>query len=299
MNKELCLGTAQFGLDYGITNNTGKVQGKEAKLIINKAIKENISYFDTASSYGNSESILGKQIKKEEIKINTKFKTKTNNRFTDEDIRVLEIQFHQTLDKLNKSNIDTYLLHNIDDLKKINSCLLIKWLRTLKKRGFIKRIGISIYDTKDIDEINLDGIEVIQIPVSIYDQRFLNDSVLEKIMNKNISIHIRSIFLQGLLLQTASQWPSHISSSFRNHHANYERKISLSNLTLLESALGFIQGLDFPELVLFGVTKISELELFLEIWNSEKFISNNIDYSNFRWNIKKDIDPRKWLNSGN
>ena len=59
MNK-LALGTAQFGSKYGITNNRGQVEFKEAEQILKLAKNSNIDLIDTAIGYGNSEKVLGK-----------------------------------------------------------------------------------------------------------------------------------------------------------------------------------------------------------------------------------------------
>ena len=67
--KHLCLGTAQFGLDYGITNKKGKIKNKEINFLLNRAINANIKFFDTAFSYGDSEERIGKILKDHEIEI--------------------------------------------------------------------------------------------------------------------------------------------------------------------------------------------------------------------------------------
>ena len=60
---KLSLGCAQFGMNYGFTNERGKVDEDEVKKIIDYAIANDIKNFDTAQSYGNSEEVLGKFIK--------------------------------------------------------------------------------------------------------------------------------------------------------------------------------------------------------------------------------------------
>ena len=56
---KLALGTVQFGLSYGIANRKGQVQTGEVKNILDYAKENKINVLDTASSYGNSEEILG------------------------------------------------------------------------------------------------------------------------------------------------------------------------------------------------------------------------------------------------
>ena len=137
MLPNLCLGTAQFGMNYGVTNKVGEISDTQIKLIIKKALNSNIHYFDTANAYGNSESIIGNHIKNQNIKIITKFSTDVVGPFKNDDIDILELRFKKSLLLLNRARIDSYLLHNPNDLKE-NSFLLIDWLKSLKDRGFIK-----------------------------------------------------------------------------------------------------------------------------------------------------------------
>ena len=59
MISKISLGTAQFGMDYGITNSDGKPSLDKARGIIKKAKSLGIKNIDTASVYGTSETILG------------------------------------------------------------------------------------------------------------------------------------------------------------------------------------------------------------------------------------------------
>ena len=56
MKPQICLGTAQFGLDYGVTNTSGKLLQETIAKILSEAQKENISMLDTASAYGDGEN---------------------------------------------------------------------------------------------------------------------------------------------------------------------------------------------------------------------------------------------------
>ncbi len=295
MIAKLCLGTAQFGMNYGITNKLGKPNDNEIDLIIESALDNNIFYFDTANAYGNSEGILGNKLgNNHNIKFITKFNTGVKSTFSEADIKKLEKNFEKTLERLKTNNIDSFLIHDPNDLKKNDNHLLINWLHRLKSQGKINRIGISIYEESDLESIPLNVLEVIQIPISIYDQRLLKDSFINKLLDKNIKVHIRSIFLQGLLLQVSKKWPNHINESFLNHHIFYEKELLSKNISFMDAAISFIKSLNFPELVLFGVTSISEFNAINESWNCKKSIINKLDFKLFKWDIDEDIDPRKW-----
>tara|TARA_A100001035_G_scaffold175900_1_gene139724 strand:- start:3890 stop:4777 length:888 start_codon:yes stop_codon:yes gene_type:complete len=292
--KNLCLGTAQLGLDYGITNKTGKINHNETELLLKRAVNENIKYFDTAFSYGDSEEKIGEMLKDEDIEIITKFSTNINRSFNLEDINLLNNLFELSLKRLKRNSINAYLLHNPNDFTKGNSKLLLNWLKSIKEKNLIKRIGVSIYNANDLKNIPLKEIDIIQMPLSIYDQRLLDNSIINKLLDNGIAIHIRSIFLQGLLLQDANKWPEMINQRFRDHHKNYQNIIKSNNLSLLEGTISFIKELKFPELILFGITNIKELNEVIKCWYNKENINNKIDYEKFKWFEPNDLDPRKW-----
>tara|TARA_B100000212_G_scaffold329170_1_gene294107 strand:- start:335 stop:1228 length:894 start_codon:yes stop_codon:yes gene_type:complete len=295
MKSQLCLGTAQFGGKYGVTNKDGKPDDKEIELILKNALSNNIKFFDTANAYGDAETILGEKLKNGNINLITKFNSGVKDSFSDYEIHKLENNLKKTLKNLRRNDIDSYLLHDASALKKKNSYLLFNWLEEMRSHGKIKRIGISIYEESDLDDIPLQNIQVVQMPISIYDQRLLKNSFINRLLENNISIHIRSIFLQGLLLQKSINWPKHINKKFLKHHYNYENEISANNLSLMDAAISFIKQLDFPELILFGVTSSLELKSINKSWNSEKVLNNQLNFKTFRWDNINDIDPRKWI----
>ena len=136
MNK-LALGTVQFGLDYGITNSTGKVQIREVASILEYAKEKNINVLDTASSYGNSEEVLGK-IGINHFQIVTKT-TSINNGIN----KVIE-SFYQSLKNLNQQKVDGLLIHNIEEVKHEQFDVLFKKLTGLKQQGLIDKIGFLL-----------------------------------------------------------------------------------------------------------------------------------------------------------
>ena len=76
-----------------------------------------------------------------------------------------------------------------------------KKLFQLKKYG-VKKLGVSVYSEKEINNIiKLKNFpNIIQLPLNIIDTNLLNSKILERIKNKNIEIHARSVF-SGLFLK--------------------------------------------------------------------------------------------------
>ena len=219
----LCLGTAQIGMDYGITNKSGKIPEREVRKILCQAKQKGFVYIDTAQAYGDAEEILGKNLKDaEEFKLISKLPKQEKGGFTREDIKAWYETFSKSIDALQINSFDTYLIHSTEDLKKEGSEYLIEWMMDLKKENNIKKFGVSIYNSMELKGINTEMLDVVQVPISLYDQRLITNGTLDYLKKKNIEVHARSIYLQGLILQPSENWPRWIDGRTRKHHAKLE-----------------------------------------------------------------------------
>lgn len=189
----LGLGTAQFGLDYGINNKRGKIPTAEVFDILKSAHNDGIDTLDTAYDYGDSEKIIGAFINKNisKFKIVTKL-PKTN-------IKEYEFYLKQSLINLSLKNIYGYLFHDFQSFVKYPE--ILDGLRKFQEKGVIKKIGFSLYYTEELSYLLNKNcrFDIIQIPYSILDQRFF--PFFEKLKQKKIEIHTRSVFLQGLVFK--------------------------------------------------------------------------------------------------
>ena len=296
MSPSICLGTAQLGMDYGITNTYGKTQIEEAKSIFRICSNNEIKYVDTAQSYGNSEEVIGKCIpKKHDFRLISKLTLNSQLKWDKDSVKGWEKSFQKTLINLKVNKIDSFLIHNPSELDNYKKEILIEWLNSLKERKFIKRIGISIYESNELDNLPLEAFQVIQVPLSIYDQRMLRDGTINKLAMNGFDIHVRSVFLQGLVLQSSDNWPQFLSSSFKSHHFKLTKYCDNNNLTLLDFALGFIKRFKQIEATVIGVNTGSHLKNILSSWSKD--INNEIFHGiDTSWATQEDIDPRFWKN---
>ena len=297
MSPRLCLGTAQFGLDYGITNKIGKLKINEINSILHAAKKEGINYIDTAQAYGNAEVLLGDAYPIENnFKLINKFSLLGKRSLEKNVIYELEENLNNSLQNLRISQIDSFLLHDHNDLLIEESYKLIDWMISLKARSIVKRIGISIYNLEDLDQIPIETFDVFQVPLSLYDQRFKNSGVINNLKKMGKAIHVRSIFLQGLILDSPSNWPDYFSEVFRSHHKFIYESVSQKNMNMLEATLSFLFNCSEIECILFGVTSISEFNQILSTWKSCKNISKKFNdlKLDFAFDKTNETDPRFW-----
>lgn len=196
---ELVLGTAQLGMNYGVNNISGKPSFSEGFNILKKAFENGVNMVNTALAYGNSELIIGEFMSRTNryFKIATKLpKLKYCENLKDQ----VEAYIEKSLNNLRVKKIDYYFLHSFEDYK--NNIEIIKILKQNQENGKVQKIGVSIYDTYELDYIlnNSEGfIDIVQIPFNIFDLRWIKDSILERTKEKGIEVFVRSIYLQGLL----------------------------------------------------------------------------------------------------
>jgi aryl-alcohol dehydrogenase-like predicted oxidoreductase len=250
--NKIILGTVQFGTDYGISNKAGQPGVEEINEIISLASLNGIDTYDTAPAYGESEIILGQVLPK-----SSKIVTKTSNINSmlkaSEISDFLQSSFESSLNELNKDSIYGLLVHSADDLISSRGDHLYAWLKKIKSDSYVSKIGVSVYTADQIDFI-LDNykIDIIQLPLNILDQRLIKSGHLKKLKDHNVEIHVRSVFLQGLLLMNYKTLPEYFSP-YLNILNRFLKECKKRNLSALELSLGFVINQEEIDKVIVGV----------------------------------------------
>lgn len=205
----ICLGTVQFGLDYGIANNRGKVPRQEVFEVLKYAQGIGLNTLDTSVAYGDSERIIGEYIEKAPIPFEIVSKILVDSGGFDPDGVRLELQ--GSLQRLKVKKLHGCLIHRFEDFLKHDQ--LWNVLETFKKENLVEKIGFSLYRPGDLDLIRDRGIsfDIIQVPFSIFDRRF--EKYFESLKDQNIEIHVRSVFLQGLAFLRPDRLPDNLRSA--------------------------------------------------------------------------------------
>ncbi|MBD3231359.1 aldo/keto reductase [Candidatus Dependentiae bacterium] len=285
MNK-IALGTAQFGLDYGINNLSGKIAENISHQILRYAYDRKIDYIDTAYVYGDSEQVLGSFIKKNKInfKIISKFSCCSIDNF--------EKSFIESLHRLNSKQLYGYLVHDFKFFIK-NPLLWTKFLK-IKNDLLVSKIGFSLYFEEELDYLLDSGIEfdIIQVPYSIFDQRFAKYFRILK--SKGIEIFVRSVFLQGLVFKSFENLEPKFSK-FKCKLKALNKLAEELNLSISSICLNFAVLNDYIDKVVIGFDNLDHFkqDLFnLKQINEIKKIENNLLY--FKEDDNNIIIPINW-----
>ncbi len=294
MTPQLCLGTAQFGMDYGITNAAGQVREEDVADLLTRAEGAGIRWLDTAQAYGNAEAVLGRNLPAgHKFRLISKLPAQPQAAFEPEDVLAWEQAFRSSCDRLGLGGLDALLLHAPADLSKPGGDQLEHWMLGLRQRGLVQRLGVSIYGAEDLKYVNSELLDLVQLPLSLFDQRLLQDGTVARLRERGTAIHARSLYLQGLLLTPAQQWPSWVGPEVRCHQLRLEALAKDRGCRLIDLVLGFAQAQKDLEVVVLGLCSAPELAELQAAWSQ----TSPWQEGEWRaWALQDPgiIDPRCW-----
>ena len=297
MQPAICLGTAQFGLPYGITNAAGKVEASEVRALLEAAASTSLAFLDTAQAYGEAETVLGQTLPpNHDFKLINKLQPQSQSSFTAKDCIAWEKRFEDSLLRLRQPCIDALLLHSAMDLKKPGGEHLREWLISLRERKLVHRLGVSIYDSAELNGVPRELLDLVQLPLSLYDQRLLADGTIAQLRAQGCSVHARSLYLQGLLVSPLAIWPKWVKNSVCKHHAKLEKLAATRGHTLLECALSFARAQEHLEAVVIGICSREQLEELLRAWDTSSPWFGD-EWNQWSLNEPEILDPRRWPQS--
>ena len=271
---------------YGATNNFPPPSLDDVGEILEFAIDNNIRHLDTAASYGDSEEILGK-IGVSNFVVTTKLPHIGNSPIVAKNW--VELQIEGSLKRLRLDTISTVLFHNCDDLLGRNGDLLWSELSAIKAAGTISKIGVSVYDEDELAKVlERYKIDVVQVPCNILDGRFRRSDLLDTLINRNIQIQVRSIFLQGVLIAEPLKRPQYFHQ-FREYLEPWDTWIAQNKLDARSACFAYVDQLGYADFALIGVGSKSQLSELLVARQTTVNLDKDFSCPELRL-----IDPRLW-----
>jgi aryl-alcohol dehydrogenase-like predicted oxidoreductase len=292
--SRLILGTAPFGLPYGLGSSGQAVSRAEVERILALAWEHGIDTLDTAAAYGEAESVIGgAKSKQARFKIVSKTPRIGKDRIAKDDVEKVHAAARASIERLKIESLDSLLVHHAPDLLAPGGAEVFRALQALKQEGVAGRLGVSVYDAEVLNSVLTSyPIEVVQLPLNLLDQRFARDGTLAALAKRGIEVHARSIFLQGVL----STDPEKLPPRFENARARLSllrSEATAAGMSAQAAALGYVSGCKEVTRIVIGVQSAGELMTDIAAFTNIPS-RLDIDFSAYAMDDPEIIDPRRW-----
>jgi aryl-alcohol dehydrogenase-like predicted oxidoreductase len=287
MSSRLALGTVQFGTSYGVANTLGQVSREETALILGHAWSAGIDTLDTAINYGESEQRLGETGVRQWQVIS---KLPEIPKACTDVASWVQDSVMDSIGKLGVSRLRGLLLHRSEQLLGPQGEALYKALVATREQGKVEKIGISIYSPDELDVLLPHySFDLVQAPFNILDRRLVASGWLARLHQAGTEVHIRSVFLQGLLLMDAVTRPEKFNR-WQPLWDEWHSWLIDHESTPLQACLGFIQSQPEISRIVLGVDSLQHLK--------EIIATSHLDSIIFPANLKCAdialINPAEW-----
>jgi aryl-alcohol dehydrogenase-like predicted oxidoreductase len=261
MLSRFALGTVQFGSNYGVSNRTGQPSESETAKILEGAAEAGIGYIDTASAYGEAETLIGRYwppgkpvriVCKAPAIQDAEIEARHGTHWLDDIAR--------SLDRLKRNRIHAVLVHRATDLRKPGWQYLVDALRAMRERNWTTSIGASVYDDAQLALVESRfSPQLVQLPFNALDRRMAASGAIARLKHAGTEVHARSIFLQGLLLMTPETLPIYFAP-LRAQITKLHRRWAEHGLAPLEGSLGCALAEGDIDAIVVGVNRRVEFD---------------------------------------
>lgn len=201
VQQKLALGTVQFGMAYGATHDGPPPGQAEVRRILECAAAAGIDVLDSAAAYGEAEAVLGTL---SDAAPHARVVTKLSGivgATPAETAAAAADQFGRSLHLLRRESLYGVLAHHAGDLLGGHGDALWQALERLRDGGLVQRIGVSVYTPDEVETLlERYPLGLVQVPRNVLDGRFVARGTLERLAAAGVEVHVRSAFLQGVLL---------------------------------------------------------------------------------------------------
>lgn len=282
---ELALGTVQFGLRYGIAGPASRVPRDEARAILRRAFELGVRTLDTAAAYGDIEPHLLALTDGLPLRVVSKLPARPPGLAGAAATQWAAEQVRQSAQRLGGS-LQALLFHRAEDLLEADGATLWQAAATQCAVYGVATLGVSVYDPQTLARLRERfPVALAQVPGSALDQRFAQAAP----SGSRVPLHLRSAFLQGLLLMPESAATAKLpvaAAALRRWHAWCAER----GLPALDAALGVVKGFADVTHCVVGVDRIDQLEAIAAAWQRARPLAA----AELASTDLALIDPRRW-----
>jgi aryl-alcohol dehydrogenase-like predicted oxidoreductase len=201
-------------------------------------------------------------------------------------------RFMRSLDNLRQGKLHGLLVHRGALLSQPGAQHIVDALHALRDQKLVSRIGVSVYDGTELNAVEAGfDFDIVQLPVSIADQRLVRSGHLTRLKRRGVEIHARSVFLQGLLLMD----PATLCRTFSPVAPLLERfalACRSANCSPLEACLQFVLGLEAVDHLVVGVNAVDELAATIAACRAVD--RSSVDFADLAFDQPRFLNPALW-----
>lgn len=284
---KIALGTAQFGMPYGVANASGQVAEPEIAAMLELARAGSVDTLDTAMAYGDSEARLG-AAGVGAFRVISKLPPAPPG--IGDAAAWVRSMVLDSIRRLRVPALGGLLLHRSQDLLGAQGAEIHQGLRAVQAEGLVQRIGVSIYAPAELDAIwPRFRPDVVQAPYNLLDRRIERSGWLARMKDAGVEVHVRSAFLQGLLLMDRAKRPERFSEWSALWDA-WEGWLAAPNRSPLEACLALPMSRPEIDRIVVGADSRSHLQAILEAARE----SLAVGFPDLSTEDERLIDPSQW-----
>lgn len=283
---ELALGTVQFGLRYGVAGREVAVPSDEARAILQRAAALGVRLLDTATAYGDIEQRLAALADGLPLRIVSKLPACPASLDSVAAAAWAHASLARSIERLG-SVLVGFMFHRAEDLLEPHGDALWQACRPLAEAHGLK-LGVSCYEPATLARVRARyPVALAQLPGNALDQRLA--STEPAALATPLELHLRSAFLQGLLLMPQAAAACRVptaAAALARWHAWCEAH----GLAPLVAALGLVKGLPAVSHCVVGVDNLAQLEAIAAAWAAAPVLRA----PELHCSEPSVIDPRLW-----
>lgn len=271
MPAELCLGTVQFGMDYGIAGQK-KPSLTDSVTCLDYAVQHGIHAIDTAEAYGTAQEVVGTFLQKntvprETLCISTKLCPNILDDISpDRYEETIAENLEHTLKILHTDYVDKYYFHSA---RYAFQAEMLEALHRMAEKGLAKAVGVSVYEPEEAEAcLNSSLVGCMQFPYSIFDHRMKEAGIFQRGEKSDCEIDVRSAFIQGLILLEAAEVPEFLAEA-RPIVAKLKSIAEETGISRAALCMAYIKREKAVAHLVFGVDSLRQIKEDIELFNSD------------------------------
>jgi aryl-alcohol dehydrogenase-like predicted oxidoreductase len=282
--RKLGLGASQFPMGAALR---GRPPEAEVRDMLIAAARADLGFLDAGGAAPSCEGMLGEHLPRP-VPMGVLIRSVRGDRGPD----AVEAEVRASLMRLKLTKARAVVVQSASDLFAPAGPALWDRLKMLRDEGLFDQVGVCAYASDDpVGVARRFKPDLLQAPASLLDQRLLLDGSLEAVRAMGIEVHLRSIFLNGLLFLPPDRVPAQLKGA-AGRLSRARRMIAEGRSDPLQAALGFALSRPEADAVIVGAGSAAELAAVIAAASSPP---PDLDWDEMAIDDPIALDPDRWV----